>query len=483
MLGSSSLTEVDAAAAQLDGVDRVGLEPGRDQRADDTGRHQGRDDSVVTGELEDDDDRGDRSVRGGGNDRAHGHQRVSTRSSGIRRQHLVQKGAEKTAGHGAEEQRGREDATGSARGQSDRGGEHLGHQQCAEQGCRQAAGQCCVNGLDAASEDLRQEDADDADHRSTQHGFEILGWDAEAVEELLAPGQRANEGEGNESCHDADDHVGQQLEGADELVRRNLESRRVAEKAPRHDCGDDRGDDDRAELRHAEVAEEDLDGEQGARDRCVEGGGNARRGTAADQRAQLTGGYAQELPERRAQRRADLHDRPLATGRSPGADGDRGCDRLDDDDAGADRSAAENDRLHDLGNSVALGLAREEVHQRSDDQASQRRHGDAAQRRRRLDRFQEGSVGAVEDLLHEVDEIVQNDRAQPAAGTDDDCHRDHEELAASQSFERTVGWWQRDDPVPRRTAEYLDRRSGGRVDSQTEVETTALSNRHTSGWQ
>ena len=61
---------------------------------------------------------------------------------------------------------------------------------------------------------------------------------------------------------------------------------------------------------------------------------------------------------------------PSRPDRAAGPDGDRRGDGLDGDDARPDDAAAHGHRLHDLGDAVALGFAREEVDEGADDQAA-----------------------------------------------------------------------------------------------------------------
>ena len=61
-------------------VDRLMLQEGGDEEADQIGDHQGDDDSVVLGHLEDDEHRCHGRAYHASEDRSHPHQRVGSRS-------------------------------------------------------------------------------------------------------------------------------------------------------------------------------------------------------------------------------------------------------------------------------------------------------------------------------------------------------------------------------------------------------------------
>ena len=67
----------------------------------------------------------------------------------------------------------------------------------------------------------------------------------------------------------------------------------------------------------------------------------------------------------RAERRADLHNRPFAAGRAAATDTQRRGDDFGDDDARPDAPAAQRDGLHRLRHAVAFGLFRKEFDDRA----------------------------------------------------------------------------------------------------------------------
>ena len=88
-------------------------------------------------------------------------------------------------------------------------------------------------------------------------------------------------------------------------------------------------DRDRQKGRDADFRHHQLDREHDAADRRVEGRGDAGAGAGGDERDALPRRHPHDLAERRADRRTDLDDRPLAADRGAGADRDRRGERLD----------------------------------------------------------------------------------------------------------------------------------------------------------
>jgi hypothetical protein len=218
-----------------------------------------------------------------------------------------------------------------------------------------------------------------------------------------------------------EDEVPRQLEQA-ELVSRELvageEDRLVlAPEGVGRGRAEDRGDDDRGEHADREIAEEDLEHEEDARDGRVEDRRDAGGGAAAHERADMLARDVQHAAEHRAGGRPDLDDRPLGAGRSPAADRRDGGEDLDDADARADLAVALDDRLEDLGHPVPLGLAGESPDKQGADEGA--RHGDGGEQPQ--GELAPGLVGVPLDLVEQPGEADRPERGEGAdAGTDDD---------------------------------------------------------------
>ncbi len=161
---------------------------------------------------------------------------------------------------------------------------------------REVTGQRLVDGFVADAEDLRERDADHSDTEPAQTRLEVVR-NRNRVEEILRRCHRANESQGDEPGGDTHYGVGDQLEGAHQMVGGHLEGRLVAEKQARDHRGYDGRDHDRTELGHGEIADDDFDGEERTGDGGIEGGRDSRSGSAPDHGAQLLRRHLEQLAE------------------------------------------------------------------------------------------------------------------------------------------------------------------------------------------
>ena len=145
----------------------------------------------------------------------------------------------------------------------------------------------------------------------------------------------------------------------------------------------------------------------------------------ADEQGDLLPGREPDgLREGRAERRADLDDRPLAADRRAAADRQRRGERLDHRHLPANVAALVEDRVHHFGHAVALGLRREAQHQKHDDQAAEdrRQRNQVAEAARRLEQVgvvMDTTAPVVEGVVDEADQGAQDDRAEPGGDADD----------------------------------------------------------------
>ena len=136
------------------------------------------------------------------------------------------------------------------------------------------------------------------------------------------------------------------------------------------------------------------------------------------------------LGKGRTQRRADLDDRALPPDRRSAADRQGRGQGLDDRDLPADVAAAVEDRVHHLGHAVSLGLGREPLHQKDDDQTADDRgeKQEIAEPARSLENIgvvAEAECAVVETIVNEPDQRAQGGR--PDAGHDADEKREQAE--------------------------------------------------------
>ena len=266
-----------SATAELESVDRVPAQERRQQRADDGRQHQGQDDRVVSCHFEQDEDGGNRCVGGAAEERRHTDEGVGTRRPGDRGEESVCQIAEGRSEHGAHEQRGGENASGSTGTQREPGGQHLQQQQSRCDLESQPAEHGVRDGVVADAEDtgeavhLEAQDADCAEQKPADGGPDPLGA-AQALPEVFHDVKAPAESDREEGGEDSQDGVEQQLPGAAQCVLGDVESPHLVCERLRDDVGDHRRDDHRAEVEGVEPSQNHFDGEDGARDRSVEGG-------------------------------------------------------------------------------------------------------------------------------------------------------------------------------------------------------------------
>ena len=212
------------------------------------------------------------------------------------------------------------------------------------------------------------------------------------------------------------------------------EERGRAEERTADDVARDRREGGRAECVEREFAQDDLESEEQAGDRRVEGRGDASGRTARHDDPHAAFAHPHELAERRGERRADLHDRAFASDRAAGSDADRRRERLDHRDRRPDAPAVLGHGEHHLGNAMAASLARAALDERAVDEApdhGRHEHEPEAKprqvRARRVPLLPE-LVVPRRDPGQREDERAEARRAQPREAADRERH-DHEAQA------------------------------------------------------
>ena len=100
-----------------------------------------------------------------------------------------------------------------------------------------------------------------------------------------------------------------------EAIRRNLKGGEITQEVLADDGARHRRDHDGRELRHPEIANDDLNGEQRAGDGGIECGRDTGGGAAPNERTQPALVDLEPLSDGRAEGGADLHDGSLTANR------------------------------------------------------------------------------------------------------------------------------------------------------------------------
>ena len=298
-----------------------------------------------------------------------------------------------------------------------RDGQDLGQDQDGEEAERVFPMQRFLHGRVADAENLRQPQAQGADHQPARQRLEIL-LHRDVVEAVFEPVESPGEAEADDRRQHGQQGVEGQLADADQLVARYREGGHIAKGgSPDHRSGQ-AGEDHDAEGAGGELPQDDLEREEDARDRGVEGGRDATGRAACNQRTYAIVGHLQDLAEGRAERRADLHDRAFTADRAARADADRGGQRLHHGHNRADAPATQCDGVHHLRHAVTLGLAREEIDERAEDQSAEGGNEDDGSG---AEDVLQGRLGNVEkDVREELDQVAEEDGADARADPDGD---------------------------------------------------------------
>src|SRR5581483_4651638 len=157
------------------------------------------------------------------------------------------------------------------------------------------------------------------------------------------------------------------------------------------------------------------------------------RSAARDENSQPRLRYPRQLAERRAERRPDLHDRPLTTDRTTRPDTQRRCERLDHRHLRTDASAALGNGQHHLRHAVPARLTREEEDQRPVEQPTHDRRGDDEPEPEPVEVAVRRSTGsavievAAERVGEGENQVAKDDGTRPGAAAD--RKREHHEAA------------------------------------------------------
>jgi hypothetical protein len=193
------------------------------------------------------------------------------------------------------------------------------------------------------------------------------------------------------------------------------------------------------------VSVEDLAGEHRSGQRSPEDGTDAGSHTGREHDPAVPSREFEQPAEEGAEAGPDLGDRPFATGRSAGAQGNRRRDRLDDRDPAADLAPLVMEGVNRRVGAVAFGLGSEAVDQQAGGQAADGHHGHEQPgpeltRHRLEDRSFSDRLTAVQmgdpaegGMLDNLADKKEGDSAQPRH--DPDHRREHEPLARGPEFE------------------------------------------------
>ena len=246
------------------------------------------------------------------------------------------------------------------------------------------------------------------------------------VELVFEKMQTANKARRGEAGNHAENGIKKEQQsrtdiGVLERRQRHDEGRLVAKKHPPDEGRGSRRQRHRQESPDADFGHHQLDCEQHAADRRIEGRSDAAAGAGGNENDALPLRHADDLAQGRAERRADLDDRPLAADGRSAADRDRRGERLHDSDDRADHAAIVVNRIHDLGHTVPFRFGSEFGDEEGDADGPDHRHEDHerspwAGRGEDVGVVADRKLAEEQEIVNQTDQIPENDRAE--AGDD-----------------------------------------------------------------
>ncbi len=407
-----------AAAAEPPAVERVGLQPARHQIGDHRGQHEGEDDPVVVGHLEDEQHAGDGRAGGRRHHRAHAHQRVGLRPEPEVGKEAGERHAEGATGRGPDVERGSEHAARPAEVERDRSGEDASQGEQRERGPRHPAEHLEVHREVAVSD---QHALGEEHQHAHQEAAEKCQRPARPLG-LAGEGLHGEEHPHEEHTHQSGDEAEEGVENHQLALERvavllgNREGGVVAQEAVGDHRGHHAGHHDRREGADRERAQNLLQREEGAGQRGIEGGRDT--GRRPGRHHDLGTGRVEPecAAEKRGQRGAQHGHRAFAARRASAAQGHRARGGAGQRRAHRQAAALARDRTLDVRDIEPFVSPSRAAH----DQVRERHPEPGEQGPIREDPRlgQEDRGGEIEDPVGEIDQPVERHHAEPARQAD-----------------------------------------------------------------
>ena len=231
-----------------------------------------------------------------------------------------------------------------------------------------------VDGFIPQSENLRKSQPDKPDQQAAERRLDGLGQFDLVIEDPVERIHQADEAHRAHAAKQPQTDVGDHLDGMRHFIGDHLKSGEIAHHAARDNRGHDRTGHYGSQLNESEIAEDDLHREQGPRDRCIERGGDAPRGSTRHEQAHQTRRDVHEKTGDRTQRRSDLDDGSFPSHRAARSDAHGRREDFYQRHARPDEAAPLDHRRHHLGHAMSLGLPCEPINDGADDQPAKSRH-------------------------------------------------------------------------------------------------------------
>src|SRR5579883_1502884 len=227
------------------------------------------------------------------------------------------------------------------------------------------------------------------------------------------------ESDRDETACDAEQQIKEQFVVRNQVIIGLDNCRMIAQITAGNSSCKNGGNDDGAELTHAETADDDLQCEHDAAERRIEYRRNATRCAACHKGSELIAGELEKLSDSRTHRCADLDNRSFATGSAAGADAERRRNGFGEHERRFDIPAFRDHGFHHVGYAVPFGFRIDFV------EYSHRKPADSRQNDNnifdpRIDGEQ--PLKFIEEKnTDNLDRIVKNHGAETSRHADDRC--------------------------------------------------------------
>ena len=238
-----------------------------------------------------------------------------------------------------------------------------------------------------------------------------------------------HEGDRHNGADEAQQREGRKLEKGNDLVRRQDESREIAEIVAADDRSRNRCDDDRRERLQRVVTDYDFEREENAGDRRIERCRHGGRDTATEQSVCQRAPKLKPFGDERADRCAEMDDRPFPPGGGAGAQGYGAGEGGNDTGAQIDAPLPQCRCLDDFGDAVQPPGRNQKLHQQSDHKAAAYRGGENAPPRQTVGEGIDGFRPETQsDGLREAKHFAKGDGAGAAGGSDQSRENGQDDL-------------------------------------------------------
>ena len=441
----------DIALRELPVEITVSVEPAGDESGHRHRSHQGEGDAIVGGQLEDHDDGGDRRAERTGGDRPHADDGVDRRLRAERGNECRCDRAEGSAGQCADGQARREYAASHATAVTERGGDDLGDGKGDEQVERRFVEQRVVRHHVADAQNFGIVEGDEAQQQPAAGGLKPEGC-AQPLVDGLHEAHAAHQHDCSDGAEHAQENEGRHFPETLDLLGSEIEGRVVADVQAGHDGADQARYHHRRECPQPVMADHDLEREENAGNRSVEGGGHRGGDAASQQRAAERRAQMKPVSDLRGEAGTQMDDRTLPADRAADADRAHAVGGGRPDAAPGHPSIAQGTRFDDVRDTLWPAVDEQETAGDAEGETARCRDRDQEQGSHSGGRDRHLLLAhAVDRQRDDIDQQTKGDRSVAGRGTDRESKHGQADLVVAHAIEQ----------APRGAGDRVDRPHDG----------------------